>query len=460
MVAKVRAEQDVQMSLSPKALAVIRDDFTKVAGSADGTVLPNQMSSLLASQLGRQPNASEVDGIVSIFSGRALDLTTWTKWLVGPKMGESDANAQSGPDHVVVARMAAVLGWELSHDQIEFKNMSGRGAATTYRVDAPGQVPVALHVCDSADEAASTRRLGALVALFGEHGLTSRRLHHEGNWYVEEWGGTTLVAPFDDGYASVTGPAAWDAAELGVLLAKVHQIPTDWFEPFRSEYCDRLPALREAGPTNLVWFWHGCFSFQPTKADSKRFGVPLDQLADCRANIDNLHQLLTCTLGLSDERLAEWVQCGEGRMHWRSSASAQVVTVHNDFWHHNILRHADQGLKVIDLEFACVLPAAADVCYALLHFEGVSADIQAFVRAYLTELGEDASDVAIEDFIVDGVCWWWAVLCYKRDLVAPSGAPMTDAWLEAARNLSAKKRQEIIEKCGTWLASTVEDLVG
>lgn len=414
------------------------------------------MPSLLASQLGRQPNPSEVDVIVNTFSGGALDLATWTQWLDGRETGKSDANARSRPDPVVVTRMAAALGWELSHDQIEFKNMSGHGAATTYRVDAPGQAPVALHVCDSGDETASARRLGALVALFGERGLTSRRLHHEGTWYVEEWGGTTLVAPFDDGYANVTGPAAWNAAELGVLLAKVHQIPTDWFDSFRSEYCDRLPALREAGPTNLVWFWHGCLSFTVAKSWSERFGVPLEQLADCRANIDNLHQLLTCTLGLSDERLVEWVRCGQAQMHWRSSAAAKVVTVHNDFWHHNILRHADQGLKVIDLEFACVLPASVDVCYTLVHFENVSADIQAFVRAYLTELGEDASDVAIEDFIVDGVCWLWAAICFKEDLVCPSGAPKTDAWLEAARNLSTKQRQEILEKCGTWMELLIQ----
>ena len=128
-------------------------------------------------------------------------------------------------------------------------------------------------------------------------------------------------------------------------------------------------------------------------------------------------------------------------MQWRSPAAAKPITSHGDFWMHNIVRGDDDGLKVIDLEFAGVLPAGADVAYALWHFEadGVStskvlADCLAFVRSYLAELGEDASEASAEDFVLDGVCWMrgaMLLLLGSASAFCPGGTAALD--IEEAR---------------------------
>ena len=371
---------------------------------------------------------------------------------------EPELEPEPEPSAMMAAKVAAALGWEVDPGAIELEDTSGRGAARTYRViSAPGQRPVALHLREAAELASTNRRLQAVCTLFAERGLTPRRLHDAGEWYVEEWGGTTLLAPWDDVPPEGPGRAASTPAELGALLAKVHRVPTDWFDEIRAEYCEAMPALREAGPTNLVWIWHTCNSPQAADHWATAWGVSKELLTDCRANIDHFSELLVTTLGLSPERIAEWVRCGEGRMQWRSPAAAKPITSHGDFWMHNIVRGDDDGLKVIDLEFAGVLPAGADVAYALWHFEadGVStskvlADCLAFVRSYLAELGEDASDASAEDFVLDGVCWMRGAMLLLRDLAAPSGAPLVDAFEDLVRpgSLSEGLRREIIDCAG------------
>ena len=348
----------------------------------------------------------------------------------------------------MATQVAAEMGWNVSPGEIEMKEVSGKGGAKTFLVSTPAQPPVALHVRCATDTPVTMRRLEAVQALFAEHGMTPRRIHDAGDWYLEEWGGTTLLVPDMD-----TVPAegvGWTPAELGILLAKVHRLPTGWFDEFRKEYCEVMPALRAAGPANLVWRWHTLGTVQALQVWSSKLGIPIEQLKDCRCNIGHFNELLVEHLNLSQERLAEWVECGESRMQWRNPAASRIVTIHGDFWQHNIVRAPDGALKVIDLEMAGVLPAAVDVMYSTSCFDSTPTpvtDCLAFVRAYLEELGEDTADAAVEDFMVDGMCWWAGSNQMMWDIIeVPTGTPSTDAFAELVKPevMPEEMRQDIL----------------
>ena len=66
---------------SEAGTAIFRDDFAKAAGSPDGSVLPDQVSTLLAHHLNREPTTREVDLVVGTFNGQELNFTAWTEWV-------------------------------------------------------------------------------------------------------------------------------------------------------------------------------------------------------------------------------------------------------------------------------------------------------------------------------------------------------------------------------------------
>ena len=41
---------------------------------------------------------------------------------------------------------------------------------------------------------------------------------------------------------------------MAVLLAKIHKLPTDWFDEWRQKLCQTFPVLREASNGHHVWW--------------------------------------------------------------------------------------------------------------------------------------------------------------------------------------------------------------
>ena len=82
MKESVKHKNDCQQmqAFSNQTAALVRKDFSKVAGSADGII--HQITALLAAQLGREPTAAEIEMTANIF-GDELNLARWTKWLNG-----------------------------------------------------------------------------------------------------------------------------------------------------------------------------------------------------------------------------------------------------------------------------------------------------------------------------------------------------------------------------------------
>ena len=95
------------------------------------------------------------------------------------------------------------------------------------------------------------------------------------------------------------------------LLAKIHTIPTDWYDPHREAICERIPIFREAGHDSHCWV-----------SGSRSFWFSPD--------------------GKNDERVRYFVAANEaGHTKARHPAAARTVTAHGDFHHDNFLLKDD-----------------------------------------------------------------------------------------------------------------------
>ena len=95
------------------------------------------------------------------------------------------------------------------------------------------------------------------------------------------------------------------------LLAKIHTIPTDWYDPHREAICERIPIFREAGHDSHCWV-----------SGSRSFWFSPD--------------------GKNDERVRYFVAANEaGHTKARHPAAARTVTAHGDFHLGNFLLEDD-----------------------------------------------------------------------------------------------------------------------
>lgn len=154
--------------------------------------------------------------------------------------------------------------------------------------------------------------------------------------------------------------------ELAGLLARIHNVPTDWFDEVRDALRSRCPALREAAVGSHVWYY-----------TARR----------------SLFEELT------DEGKLQWsVEDGFAPV---SAAGARVVSCHGDFHCRNILKLPDGQLRAVVTEFACVAHAIQDVSWALSLWLREPEAKRRFGRAYLAASGLPSEPDDVHAFLVD-----------------------------------------------------------
>jgi len=339
-----------------------------------------------------------------------------------------------------------------------------------FRVSAPGAETVALRV--KTEESAEVDQRAK--ELFSEHGLGPRQLHrsiekNSEEWCIEEWIG--------DGHPElkrIEGFAQW-----GELCAKIHRLPTNWFEEYRTKLQTSVcpEYFRGLRPDHTVWaFSKGdAFDFREMPA-----GVP-QPAEEIKMHLDDPFWLPT------------------------SAAGKRVVTTHGDFHPHN-LQVAEGKLKCVDLEYTCVASAVVDLAYAMAVIDGMwlvqchgltleenFADIgekkRAFIRAYLRGMTAASSadsegypsEEAVEELLLDAHIampggLWSPIGLYKKGnnmFGKPCVDPSTDGYksrfahlkslVQLARNTELKPDhqcqnpyRESILKNGCWPLFVVE----
>jgi len=271
-------------------------------------------------------------------------------------------------------------GWRnVDHTQVRVKECSGF-EGRTFRISAEGSnvcpAMVAFHVLN--DEVVADLvckdRVAAAQAIFAASGISPPRLAEGNNWFIDCWIGNKVGGVYDLNrptaaeVSQVEPHATATAAELGALLAKVHAIPIDWYEPTRASLRARHPALVDTEGDSHLW---------PFTARQEVFEA------------------------LPDEGIKTWSLAGPTAT---SNAGARIVTTHGDFHPANIIR-TNSGLQVIDFGLSCVTCAAKDLSWACEYFLHGLEEKRSFASAYLKASGYAAVPEEVDALLVDAECF-------------------------------------------------------
>ena len=264
------------------------------------------------------------------------------------------------------------LGAKSKNDPRSVKEVSTGRCWRTFRV---GNVVLHVHAAHPTSHScyfnspANEERVSAAHAAFARHGLIQPRLA-EGSGSTPDY----FIEPFLNGTRVGVGVHRdLDAVDaIAKLLARVHSIPTDWYTPYRQQLLRRLPpGVGEDIPHGSHLWWFG----------SSR---PGNYLRD-----------------LSGVTIREWSMAGPHP--FLSKAAARIVTTHGDFQPSNLLRtKEDNGIALLDLEFACVTSAALDLGLFFTYLHGEKSR-NLFARSYLMAVypGSDPSPKEMDNLILD-----------------------------------------------------------
>lgn len=273
-------------------------------------------------------------------------------------------------EDMLAEHIADILpGWsDIDRSTIKVENVSAEGGGSVYKVSAEGARPpkVALHVWDPESDDILKERTTAAANVFASAGLGPKRLAHGGDWFVEPWEGS--------------GEPEWSdekLVEVAELVAKVHRISPEWYEAHRERICERMPALREVPYSSHVWSW--------TSRDYL--------LGD-----------------LTEECLQAWL--GARFLQPTSPLALRLVNSHADCHSGNMLQ-TDEGVLLIDFEWACVTCAAQDLVFVLQTCCDDELDKKrTFMKAYASSSSSaEVSDDEVDALIFDCEVWYLGTHC-------------------------------------------------
>ncbi len=315
----------------------------------------------------------------------------------------------------------------LDPDRIRVEDSSGRGGSRTYRVSARGDggpPAVAVHVRSSEvlREPLSERRMAKAAEVFAAAGASPGWLAKGDDWFVEPWAGQAIKWPGEP-------DSETSAARLGQLLAKIHKIPTAWFDEFREQLIRLKPALLGAARGSTLWW------------------------ATCR---------LEAYLGSVDEACLSTLLAVEPMP--KTGPAARLVTCHGDFHSNNVV-HSDKRLVAIDLEFGHTNFAVFDLASIFQTCLRTARLRRDFIKAYLEETGDPTDAEFIDAATFDVECFR-GLAFYGGGVwqLTLARACVSDLELECLRRFtlavdeiaaSPEQRQQVVElgfeRCSTIL---------
>lgn len=153
--------------------------------------------------------------------------------------------------------------------------------------------------------------------------------------------------------------------DLVKALARIHKIPTAWFEPFREGMRKQYPLMETVDHENHLWVQSGWAQYLFEGADT---WVP-----------SFFHQLTKANKRRTD---------------------LPLVTTHGDLHFGNMLRTVDGLCVAIDLESACVASASEDLVRAMRTWGPKdSHDRRELMRLYLEEMELPATPADVDDYL-------------------------------------------------------------
>jgi Ser/Thr protein kinase RdoA (MazF antagonist) len=287
-------------------------------------------------------------------------------------------------------------GWQgVDPFRISVKHNHGYGGSSTFKVSAPLETSasppeVAVHIV-SHHRVAQMARIEAASAVFASHGLAPKRLAQGDTWYIEQWEGC--------GHPSMQTSKFF--SDLGCLLAKVHTLPTSWFDQHRVQLCEQLPALQGVPHGSHAWCFCGHSQLDELEAEV------LDAFLD-PALVSPVHPV-----------------------------ASRIVTAHGDLHAGNMLNTSNGAAMCIDFESACVTYAVFDLALGVGlagRLSGNMANRQVLMHSYLEALGGEFDPEDVEALVFEAEM---ARACYLHGVLQPQGLRFSPD--TACRVISAMK---------------------
>lgn len=281
---------------------------------------------------------------------------------------------------LLVADALKDSGWgQVDRDSIKVEDASGAGGSMTYKISAAGATPTAvgLHSRDSSLCPKSEERTRAAAQIFGENGLSPRRIAEGIDWFIDPW----------EGFGQPIWATVADMKVLGKELAKVHKLPIDWYTPFKAQLKEEFPFYAKVPDSSHIW-WYSCRTLV----------------------------LVTNHAAKEPEWLREYVQ---PMFTPQTKAAARIVTCHGDLHAGNMISLAKGcpmqpgSVRFVDLEFSHVTAACYDLSYVAFHFEDmplkdkgiprddVGAMRRAFLASYLEAMEQPSTDEDVDALLID-----------------------------------------------------------
>lgn len=198
------------------------------------------------------------------------------------------------------------------------------------------------------------KRADGARVMFGEHELAPRRLGVCGDCFVETWEGDT---PF-----CLVDIQAWE--DWGALLARIHKLPTEWFDTHRAGIEATMPSVANIPRGSHLW-------------------PHLIRNMDCLQHFEE-HGLFS---SFADRELRNP----------EHPAASRIVTALCNLHPDNVVGGA--SLKVVNFERACVTHAVQDLASQVSG--PARPETRAFLRRYLEEMGKTATPAEIERLLID-----------------------------------------------------------
>jgi len=332
---------------------------------------------------------------------------------------EEEKNVTDVSDLVGLARMVcnALLNVEgygawgrLAASDVEVKDISGWGGSKTFmvkaQVDGLSPQTVILHARPKDHGRLFMRRMEAAQAALSAAGIGPLRLAGGKDWWVETYVGPDPKKKQEKVEKKERKEGEEDKKvtqqRMGELLARVHKVGADWFQPLRAELCARDGRVKQIAEASFLWVYlsRGCFGAGREDGELVESPVSSESLASDKWTGETLKRYGDMTPFES-----------------RIPFCNRIVTLHGDFHRGNLLskeHDADGPLwaGVTDFEFTCAGSAICDLGFACGILQP-GAERSAFLRGYLEESGygdeaeiEAALPTLLED-VSRAKMWAW-----------------------------------------------------
>lgn len=290
----------------------------------------------------------------------------------------------------------ATLKWNVADiSLISVKDISGCNAGKAYGVECEGTSPskVVLKVYPADAEMMSpisAARFEAATDTVLENGIAPKPLTQGATWSIVKHCGGNVQGKAKIFYKDdlIT------SSELGELMAKVHAVPTAWFEPIRTKILERDPTMQEllaeAPLSSEVW---NSFKWGTEN------GIVVIGVGHDPERAKKMMQEM-----LSTGVLKKFANCEAFKP--QSDAGKRIVTCHGDFKPDNILKN-EEGFTVIDYELLHVSAAATDMGMAFIFGVGPGMCGRPyeyrfdFCQSYLKASGLPSDEASVQALMLD-----------------------------------------------------------